>query len=340
MSWQFHPKPQSDIVTLRQTIKDLPECDQIPEIDHVWIDEVERQTKWIGRAANLKPGESLVPGVASSIRVHWDKPLPTIQKNAMPGRPPYVRNSSIHPSQPRALSIRELARCQSFPDNFRFVEALNNGMQRIGNSVPPNLMKAIALNLKQSPMLKDTEKPTVISTFAGCGGSSLGYHLAGFQELLAVEWEDNAAATFKLNFPDVSLFHGDIAKLSVEECMSLAGLTEAGHLDVFDGSPPCQGFSTAGNRKFSDPRNSLFKEYARLLRGLQPKCFVMENVTGMIKGYMKQAYLQIVADLRECGYVVKGQVMNAKYYNVPQSRERVIIIGIRADLSKMYDCSS
>lgn len=174
--------------------------------------------------------------------------------------------------------------------------------------------------------------PTVISTFAGCGGSSLGYKLAGFRELLAVEWDDNAVETFKLNFPGVPVYHGDIAKLSGAECMKLAGGIKPGELDVLDGSPPCQGFSTAGKRKWDDPRNSLFKEYARLLAELQPKVFVMENVTGMIKGYMKQAYLAIIKTLRECGYRAKGEVLNAMYYNVPQSRERVIIIGVRNDL--------
>ena len=174
-------------------------------------------------------------------------------------------------------------------------------------------------------------KPTVISTFAGCGGSSLGYQMAGFKELLAVEWEQNAVDTFRLNFPDVTVYHGDIAKLTGKRCMELAGI-EKGELDVFDGSPPCQGFSTAGKRKFDDPRNSLFKEYARLLFELQPKAFVMENVTGMVKGCMKQAYLQIIKTLRECGYKAKGEVLNAMYYGVPQSRERVIIIGFRDDL--------
>lgn len=174
-------------------------------------------------------------------------------------------------------------------------------------------------------------KPTVISTFAGCGGSSLGYQMAGFKELLAVEWEDNAAETFKLNFPKIPLFHGDIKELSVEECLKLAKIKPK-ELDVFDGSPPCQGFSTAGERKFHDPRNSLFKEYCRLLKGLQPKVFVMENVSGMVKGVMKQAYLKIVTELRDCGYQVKGELLNAKYFGVPQSRERVIIIGVRKDL--------
>jgi DNA (cytosine-5)-methyltransferase 1 len=173
--------------------------------------------------------------------------------------------------------------------------------------------------------------PTVISTFAGCGGSSLGYKLAGFKELLAVEWDQNAVDTFRLNFPEVPVYHGDIAKLSGDECMRLAGIGK-GELDVFDGSPPCQGFSTAGKRKFDDPRNSLFKEYARLLDELQPKVFVMENVTGMVKGHMKQAYLQIISTLRGCGYRAKGEVLNAMYYGVPQSRERVIIVGVREDL--------
>lgn len=173
--------------------------------------------------------------------------------------------------------------------------------------------------------------PTVISTFAGCGGSSLGYKLAGFRELLAVEWDQNAVDTFRLNFPGVPVYHGDIAALTGAECMKLAGIGP-GELDVLDGSPPCQGFSTAGKRKFDDPRNSLFKEFARLIRELQPRVFVMENVTGMVKGYMKQAYLTIIAELRACGYQARGEVLNAMYYNVPQSRERVIIIGVRNDL--------
>lgn len=175
------------------------------------------------------------------------------------------------------------------------------------------------------------KRPTVISTFAGCGGSSLGYHLAGYRELLAVEWDNNAVATFKANFPKVPVFHGDIAKLSSSECMRLANI-KPGKLDVFDGSPPCQGFSKAGKREFNDDRNGLFKEYARLIKDLQPKVFVMENVAGMIEGHMKQIYLEIVDTLRSCGYLVKGQLMNAMYYSVPQARKRVILIGVRQDL--------
>jgi len=180
-------------------------------------------------------------------------------------------------------------------------------------------------------------KPTVISLFAGCGGSSLGYQMAGFRELLAVEWNDRAVETFKVNFPDVPVWHGDIHDLTGKECLRIAGLA-SGELDVLDGSPPCQGFSTAGERRLSDPRNSLFEEFARLLQDLQPRVFVMENVTGMIKGPMKQVYLEIVKVLRSCGYRVKGQVLNAMYFGVPQSRERVIIVGVRNDLGIEPSC--
>ena len=178
---------------------------------------------------------------------------------------------------------------------------------------------------------RSPDAPTVISTFAGCGGSSLGYSMAGFRELLAVEWDQNAVDTFRLNFPDVPVYHGDIAVLSVDECLELTGL-QSGELDIFDGSPPCQGFSTAGKRNLHDPRNDLFREYVRLLRGLMPHVFVMENVSGMVKGKMKLVFAEIMRDLKASGYQVSARLMNAMYFDVPQSRERMIFVGVRNDL--------
>lgn len=179
---------------------------------------------------------------------------------------------------------------------------------------------------------RDLNAPTVISTFAGGGGSSLGYSMAGYRKLLAVEWDDNAVATFKLNFPDIPIYHGDIAKLSVEECMRLAGLRGEGELDLLDGSPPCQGVSTAGKRDLNDPRNQLFREFVRLLRGLKPKVFVMENVPGLVKGKMKLIFAEIMRELKASGYQVRCKKLNAMYFYVPQSRERLIFIGVRNDL--------
>jgi len=173
--------------------------------------------------------------------------------------------------------------------------------------------------------------PTVISTFAGCGGSSLGYSMAGFRELLAVERDDNAVETFKMNFPGVPVYHGDIAKISVDRVLEMTGL-KPGELDVFDGSPPCQGFSTAGKRIIDDPRNQLFREYVRLLRGLRPRVFVMENVSGMVKGIMKIVFVEILKELKASGYKVSARLLNAMYFGVPQSRQRMIFVGVRDDL--------
>ena len=77
------------------------------------------------------------------------------------------------------------------------------------------------------------DAPTFISLFAGCGGSSLGYSMAGYRELLAIEWNDNAVATFELNFPDVPIYHGDIHNLSAEQCLEMTGL-QPGELDLLD----------------------------------------------------------------------------------------------------------
>lgn len=156
--------------------------------------------------------------------------------------------------------------------------------------------------------------------------------MAGYRELLAIEWDDNAVATLRLNFPKLDIYHGDIAKLSVEEILQRTGLAP-GELDVLDGSPPCQGFSTAGKRQLNDPRNQLFQEYVRLLRGLQPKAFVMENVSGLVKGKMKLFFVEILRELKVSRYEVSARLLNAMYFQVPQSRERMIFVGVRRDLN-------
>jgi DNA (cytosine-5)-methyltransferase 1 len=308
----------------------------------------------------IRPGQngtSFRPGYYMSVaKLSPDKPCPTITKTVS------GTGGLMHWQEKRTMSMEELRRLASYPDAFRQVGNFQTQHERIGNSVPPLFMRSIARNLrsmietgtpiKQSKLLakvkdypalleacwlehlapRDEDAPTVISTFAGCGGSSLGYSMAGFRELLAVEWDDNAVETFKLNFPDVPVYHGDIEKLSVEDVLQRTGL-KVGELDVFDGSPPCQGFSTAGKREMTDPRNQLFREYVRLLRGLKPKVFVMENVSGMVKGRMKIIFADIMRELKASGYRVSARLLNAMYFNVPQSRQRMIFIGVREDLN-------
>jgi DNA (cytosine-5)-methyltransferase 1 len=173
--------------------------------------------------------------------------------------------------------------------------------------------------------------PTVVSTFAGAGGSSLGYAMAGFRELLAVEWDPAACKTFRLNFPHVPVFQGDVRGLSATEVLELVGL-EPGELDVLDGSPPCQGFSIAGKRRVLDPRNSLFEEFVRLLHGLGPKALVMENVGGLVRGKMRPLFRRMTRELGEAGYRVTCRLVDAQWLGVPQARQRLIWIGFREDL--------
>lgn len=194
--------------------------------------------------------------------------------------------------------------------------------------------KHLAMMAERAKAPRSADAPTVISTFAGGGGSLTGYLMAGYKELLAVEWDENAVATLRLNYPDLDIYHGDIAKLSADHVLSRTGL-KVGELDVLDGSPPCQGFSTAGKRDFADDRNQLFREYCRLLRAIQPKAFVMENVSGMVKGKMKLIFVEILKELKDCGYNVSARILNAKYFHVPQARQRMIFIGVRKDIGIM-----
>ena len=175
------------------------------------------------------------------------------------------------------------------------------------------------------------DAPTLISTFSGCGGSSLGYSMAGYRELLAIEWDQEAAETFRRNFEGVAVFEGNIIDLSIDRCLELASVAP-GECDLLDGSPPCQGFSTAGHRSLSDDRSQLFRQFVRILRGVKPKAFVMENVAGLVSGRMRKVFVVILKELKASGYRVIARKLNAKYFGVAQSRERLIFIGIREDL--------
>ncbi len=171
----------------------------------------------------------------------------------------------------------------------------------------------------------------VVSLFAGCGGSSLGYKMAGCDVLAAVERDPHAVATYRANHDGTTLLYADITQLDPLAILKQVGLTP-GNLDILDGSPPCQGFSLAGKRQLNDPRNRLFEEYVRFLQSIQPKAFVMENVPGLVSGPMQGIFREMTGMLRQAGYVVKARILNAAHYGVPQSRRRVIVLGIRADL--------
>lgn len=183
----------------------------------------------------------------------------------------------------------------------------------------------------------------VISTFSGGGGSSTGYRMAGFKILWASEFIDAARDSYKANAAPYTIVDGrDIRQVQPEDILKATGL-KPGELDLFDGSPPCASFSTAGKRqagwgkvkKYSDKAqrtDDLFFEFTRMIRGIQPKTFVAENVIGLIKGTAKGYFLEILKELKACGYRVSCKVLDAQWLGVPQARQRTIFIGVREDL--------
>ena len=183
----------------------------------------------------------------------------------------------------------------------------------------------------------------VISTFSGGGGSCLGYRMAGYRVLYANEFVEEAQKTYKANHKRSYLDARDIRTVKPQEILQITGLKQ-GELDIFDGSPPCCAFSTSGKREkgwgnqrnYSDGKSQrvddLFFEYTRILKGMQPKVFIAENVSGLVKGTAKGYFKLILQELKSCGYTVKAQLLNAQWLGVPESRERLIFIGVRNDL--------
>jgi DNA (cytosine-5)-methyltransferase 1 len=184
----------------------------------------------------------------------------------------------------------------------------------------------------------------VVSTFSGCGGSCTGYRMAGFKVVWANEFIPAAQNTYRANMePDCILDCRDIRIIDPVDVLSATG-SVAGEIDILDGSPPCASFSTSGKRekawgtvkKYSDTTqrtDDLFFEYIRLLRGIQPKTFVAENVSGLVKGTAKGYFLEILKALKDSGYRVKCKLLDAQWLGVPQARQRTIFVGVREDLN-------
>jgi DNA (cytosine-5)-methyltransferase 1 len=197
---------------------------------------------------------------------------------------------------------------------------------------------------------------TVVSMFAGVGGSSTGYRLAGGKVLAINEFIEAAQKAYHVNYPDTKIFTQDIRTLTGKYILRRLGI-KPGDLDILDGSPPCSSFSVSGKRekgwgkekKYSDKvqrTDDLFFEFARILKEIQPKVFICENVKGITIGAAKYLLdrelgffdtendLSIINALKSCGYQVRYKVLNAKYYGVSQRRERTIFIGVRNNIKK------
>lgn len=188
------------------------------------------------------------------------------------------------------------------------------------------------------------KKFSVISTFAGGGGSSTGYRLAGGDVLLINEFVEAAIETYSANFPDTKVLVDDIKKYSSQDFLDMAGIKK-GELDILDGSPPCSAFSVAGKREkgwdkekvYSDGKiqvaiEDLFYEFIRIAEGIQPKVIVAENVKGITFGEASKKLNAFINEFENIGYNVTYKVLNAADYGVPQARERTIFICARNDI--------
>lgn len=186
---------------------------------------------------------------------------------------------------------------------------------------------------------------TVVSTFSGCGGSSLGMKQAGWRVPYAVEFIDSARETYQANFTDTFVDARDIRQIDAQDILDHLQIKQ-GDLDMLEGSPPCSSFSSAnvskkarfGNNKvksYSDgveqSTDDLFDEWLRLVDGLRPRAVLAENVPGMLQEDAIDFLHHVTSTLQELGYVLHVDVYKVSHYGSATARKRLIFQGIRRD---------
>ncbi len=168
----------------------------------------------------------------------------------------------------------------------------------------------------------------IVSLFSGAGGLDLGFEKAGFNIVIANEYDPTIWDTYEKNHSS-KLIKGDIRKISDSVFPN--------DIDGIIGGPPCQSWSEAGAlRGIDDARGQLFFDYIRILKEKKPKFFLAENVSGMLSNRHKEAVQNIVELFDECGYDVTIDLVNASDYGIPQDRKRVFYIGFRKDLNVKF----
>jgi DNA (cytosine-5)-methyltransferase 1 len=165
-----------------------------------------------------------------------------------------------------------------------------------------------------------------ISLFSGAGGCSLGFCQSGVDIIAAYDNNISAIETYNTNFGDGKCHEADLATCDFSAIRHRLGL-KIGDIDLIIGGPPCQGFTTAGNRFWDDPRNKLIQNYALALESFRPRWFVMENVEGILTAAKGEYLLECIKKMASLGYSVCLEKVYAQEYGVPQRRKRVILIG-------------
>lgn len=254
-------------------------------------------------------------------RLRPNAPAYTI--NTYIGRP--GNGCHIHYEQNRLISQREAARLQSFTDRFAFHGSRTSINQQIGNAVPPLLAFQIARQLG--------ETGSFVDLFAGAGGLSLGLVWAGWRPIVANDIDETFLTTYRDNIHD-SVIVGDIREAPVLAQLrkaTIAGRRRFEGRPLFVvGGPPCQGFSTAGNRRsLEDPRNQLFHNFIRFIEAVKPDGFIFENVMGLTNMEGGKVFEMICDALGTVAGSLAVWRLSAEDYGVPQRRRRLFIIGLR-----------
>ena len=162
--------------------------------------------------------------------------------------------------------------------------------------------------------------------FAGAGGLSYGFKMAGYKVLFGTDKDRDSQATFLKNHPDASYLVKDVENVTTRDIKRMVGENP---IDVLVGGPPCQGFSISGKREAQDPRNQLYNHFLRIADMLNPKAMVIENVPGMKALFGGSIFNDLLAKIHKRGFRTNAKVVSADQYGVPQSRKRIFIVCTR-----------
>lgn len=174
----------------------------------------------------------------------------------------------------------------------------------------------------------NNQKPKAVALFAGAGGLSLGFKMAGFDVVVATDFDKAVEITYSYNNLNTKFIRADIRKLHAEDLLSPAGI-KPGEIDIVIGGPPCQGFSLANqqSRFLDNPNNQLFRDFIRIVKEIRPRWFLMENVVGLLRMKKGEIRDEILEAFEKLGYTTTAQVLRAVDYGVPQIRERIFFVG-------------
>ena len=202
----------------------------------------------------------------------------------------------------------------------------------------PSSSKYFQYTLAELKKSSDRKLFNVVSFFAGGGGSSCGYKLAGGDMICVNEFQQIHADTYSANWPDTPVIVDDIRKIEPQQIQQIIGGVE---IDILDGSPPCPPFSMSGTKRKGWGKEKmaygwkqkniedLTFEQVRMVKTLQPKVIICENVKGLTMDYARDYLNMMIKEFEDCGYIMTHKVLNAWEHGVPQKRQRVFMVGVR-----------